>query len=185
MTRLAVFIVTLCVALAVRAEPYSFAELQWGANKEEVAKQLRAKGFLVSDSKGGDIQIAGVLVGYKALGFAMFGTSGLAKVGVSIATPENKALSVYRDMKDTLTKKYGEPESTYQVFVKPYYEGDGYAEQAIRRGKGHFMSMWKEPATKTELGLQVTERLEVMVIYEAPTWAEETAKRKEKAVSVF
>ncbi|RHJ67655.1 hypothetical protein DW110_03190 [Phocaeicola plebeius] len=53
--------------------------------------------------------------------------------------------SDYSDMKELFTKKYGEPEKHYEFFSKPYYEGDGYELQALRKEKCHYISFYKLP----------------------------------------
>lgn len=51
--------------------------------------------------------------------------------------------SDYSDMKGLYTKKYGDPETHYEFFSKPYYEGDGYELQALRKEKCHYISFYK------------------------------------------
>lgn len=53
--------------------------------------------------------------------------------------------SDYSEMKELFTKKYGEPENHYEFFSKPYYEGDGYELQALRKEKCHYISFYKLP----------------------------------------
>lgn len=50
--------------------------------------------------------------------------------------------SEYERYKDILTNKYGEPDSQYDFFVKPYYEGDGYEMSAISLEKCTYASFW-------------------------------------------
>ena len=53
--------------------------------------------------------------------------------------------SDYYDMKELFTKKYGEPNKHYEFFSKPYYEGDGYELQALRKEKCHYISFYDLP----------------------------------------
>nr|DAI83728.1 MAG TPA: hypothetical protein [Caudoviricetes sp.] len=53
--------------------------------------------------------------------------------------------SDYTDMKELFTKKYGKPTEHYEFFSKPYYEGDGYELQALRKEKCHYISFYKLP----------------------------------------
>jgi hypothetical protein len=50
--------------------------------------------------------------------------------------------SQYNDLVKTLTNKYGEPTKTFQSFLSPYYEGDGYEMSALRVGKVVYLSSW-------------------------------------------
>ena len=51
--------------------------------------------------------------------------------------------SEYEDYKQKLTKKYGSPES-YEYFMDPYYEGDGYELTALSSEHCHYISFFKE-----------------------------------------
>lgn len=53
--------------------------------------------------------------------------------------------SDYFDMKELFSRKYGEPEAHYEFFSDPYYEGDGYELQALRKEKCHYISIYKLP----------------------------------------
>lgn len=84
-------------------------------------------------------------------------------------------------MKEILIKKYGELTKDYAFFQSPYREGDGYEEQAIRVGKGHFAAFWSSQG----LGVMISDRLTVRVLYESASWDAELERRKVKGASVF
>lgn len=184
MIRLALILALFCLSVGLRAEDScSFAGLKWGASKDDVTKQLRAQGFMVDYMRDGNLHIDGTLAGYKARGLAMFGRSGLAKVGIALATPEAKALDVYKGWKSRLTKKYGNPERSYPESARANQD-EGLLKQAIRKGSQQLLAMWKEPAAQTVLAIRVTEQLELMVIYEAPSWDEERTRRGVRTISM-
>jgi hypothetical protein len=169
------FMLSLC-----RAEGATFAELTWGASREETIKQLERKGFSSSLDKGGDIKFNGQLLGYKTDGLALLAGKRLSKVVVNLQTPDKKAREVYKSLKDTLTKKYGEAENSFEYFNEPYYEGDGYEEQAIKLGKGKFATFWPNG-----IYLQISDALTVKITYEGPLWEEEVERRKQSRDSIF
>ncbi len=105
---------------------------------------------------------------------------GVGKIVVTILTPDQHARETYKDMKQTLTTKYGPPQQAFEFFSDPYYEGDGYEDQAIKLGKGHFGAFWDNG-----LQLNVTEKLNLNVAYESPTWADEAGRRKSKSTRAF
>ena len=53
--------------------------------------------------------------------------------------------SHYFDYKALYIKKYGETESSYEFFSKPYYEGDGYELQALTKEKCTYATFFKTP----------------------------------------
>lgn len=171
----------LSASLSAYAEAPTFADIRWGASKDDVRKQLVSKGFTpgVVD-KDGDFKFEGALIGYKTQGLAFFANDKIVKVLVRIITPDKEVISTYRSMKDVLSKKYGSPDNEYEFFKKPYYAGDGYEEQALRLGKATFASVWGK-----SLMLQIHETLTVQVVYESDAWSEEGDKRKARSTSVF
>lgn len=56
--------------------------------------------------------------------------------------------SDYYNMKELFTKKYGDTNKHYEFFSKPYYEGDGYELQALRKEKCHYISFYDLPLGK-------------------------------------
>jgi hypothetical protein len=92
-------------------------------------------------------------------------------------------------MKAVLVKKYGEPTQDFAFFQRPYFEGDGYEEQAIRLGKGHFSCYWTPPKDSKvrgdTLALNLTERLTVKITYESSNWGEEAERRNANRTKIF
>ena len=180
MSRFILLFFLLFISSASMAESPIFADIQWGTSKEEVRKQLTVKGFSPGAlDKDGDFKFKGSLLGYNMQGLALFSDNKVVKIIVRIITPDNKAIDTYRSMKGILTDKYGKPEEDFNFFKKPYYEGDGYEEQAIRLGKATFASFWPG------IMLEINEMLTVQVIYESDAWKAELKKRKASVNNVF
>jgi hypothetical protein len=171
----------LFISAVAQAKQPTFANISWGIDQAELRKHLTSNGFTPSNvDKDGDLKFKGELLGYDAVGFAFLGSGKLVKIQLLIATPDNKAISSYKDLKETLIKKYGLPTSTYQYFKRPYYDGDGYEEQAIRLGKGIFASFWD-----SSLSVSITEKLAVNLSYESASWSAEVDRRQANRNSVF
>jgi hypothetical protein len=167
------------------AQDLKFANLTWGTNSHEVRSKLVQQGFTkVSTDKDGDVRFEGKLLGYEMYGFGLFAEGGLAKVTVVLLVPDNKARDKYRELKQTLTEKYGSPAVTIENFQRPYYEGDGYEEQAIRLGKARLATLW-EGDNKSGLVLEITEKLNLRFSYESPAWGVEAEKRRRQQTKLF
>jgi hypothetical protein len=71
--------------------------------------------------------------------------------------------SEYEEYLDLLTKKYGEPEKTYNFFSSPYKEGDGYEMTAVAVEKCTYSAFWPE-----NLGLYIgiSQWKQVKITYE-------------------
>ena len=48
----------------------------------------------------------------------------------------------YFKLKELYTTKYGQPSDSFEFFSKPYYEGDGYELQALRKDKCNFVTFF-------------------------------------------
>jgi hypothetical protein len=180
MKKYLLFTLLTCMLSICRAEGAEFAELKWGTPLTEAIKHLESKGFTPSIDKTGDISFRGNLLGHRMDGFALLAGKRVAKVIVNIQTPDNKARETYVLLKETLTKKYGQPEISYEYFNKPYYEGDGYEEQAIKLGKGRFVTFWINTPV-----LEISEKLTVTISYEGPLWHQEAGRRRQARDSIF
>lgn len=174
------FILILNLSTAQAKQP-TFANIPWGIDLAELRKQLTSNGFTpLNVDEDGDLKFKGKLLGHNAVGFAFLGNRKLMKLQLLIATPDHKAISTYRDLREILAKKYGEPEHVFEYFKRPYYDGDGYEEQAIRLGKGTFSCFWKDV-----ISLSITEKLAVKLNYESALWSAEMDRRDAKRNSVF
>jgi hypothetical protein len=180
-----------CIAATLQAQTttMSFAGLKWGSTRESVKQSLSPLGYAFTKlDEDGDLDYTGELVGYPATMFFFFTPNdALVMVEIHIRTPNNKTRETYKEMKETLTEKYGQPSDDFHFFQPPYFEGDGYEDQAFRLGKATFPSFWKHPGkTGNEMAsLEITPALNLEVGYEAPGWHEELIRRKAKLTKVF
>ena len=168
---------------------WSYADIPWGASKETVKRTLVQRGYaFLKTDEDGDLQFDGEISNTKARIVAIFARDRLVKSGVLIATPDNKAREVFCDMRETLLRKYGAPSSDFHFFTSPYYEGDGFEDQAIRLGKATFAVYWHRDAPEggqNSISLSITDALSVIVSYESPAWHQEYERRKTRATKDF
>jgi len=164
-----------------QAQSPLFADIKWGSTVEEVKRQLIGKGFKpTATDKDGDLKFEGKLLGETMAGWAMFSNKKLAKVFIVLATPDRRAIDKYNEVRKVLVEKYGDPSDTFKMFRRPYYEGDGYEEQAIRLGKARYSTFWGNG-----LYVAITDRLAVTITYESDEWGEEGDRRRAKSASAL
>ena len=72
--------------------------------------------------------------------------------------------SDYFEYKRLYTQKYGKPSSSYEFFSDPYYEGDGYELQALRKEKCHYLSIYK--LETGSIAVQISEYEQLKLVYE-------------------
>jgi hypothetical protein len=171
------------VPLRATAQGFRFANIPWGSNGVTMKQMMADQGlsFVEVDSEG-DYKFKGTLNGYEAVVWGLMSTNGVAKISVTLFTPDEKARKAYQDMKTALTVKYGTPTEVLERFDPPYHDGDGREDQAVREDKGHLLALWKTPVDRdtSYLGLQVTAKLNVFLAYEGPGWGAELDKRRAK-----
>jgi hypothetical protein len=171
------------VAPRATAQGFRFANIPWGANGATMKQLMADQGlnFVEVDSEG-DYKFKGTLNGYEAVVWGLMSSDGVAKISVTLFTPDEKARRAYREMKSALTTKYGAPADVLERFDAPYHDGDGQEDQAIRQDKGHLLALWKTAVGRdtSYLGLQVTEKLNVFLAYEGPFWGSELERRRAK-----
>jgi hypothetical protein len=184
---LTIFLALICRTTAAFAEVRMFANVPWGSDLGTVKSRLEAANFQVTKiDEDGDPHFEGMLFAQKVAGFVIFANGGAAKVFVRLATPDNDARDVYKTVKDALTGKYGAASNEYAFYESPYFEGDGFEEQAIRIGKGHFAAFWTtENSQLGTMSVKVSEALTVDVTYESPAWGAEADKRKQQEANVL
>jgi hypothetical protein len=85
----------------------------------------------------------------------------------------------YESLKEQLTKKYGEPES-FEFFSNPYYEGDGYETQALKKDKCTFVSYY---ITKIgSIKLEISSFCQILISYEDKINSENSAKEEDEKI---
>lgn len=179
-----VFVVWIAsVACLAAAEPRPcFANLVWGNTSLQVKAHLGDKGYELNESDKSSIGpllfFKGSVANEDAIIACFFSASDqLLKVLVRLTTADDAAINKFRSLQTSLGKKYGKPKSQYvDEFLSPYEKGDGYAEQAVKMGKGFYNIFWANG-----VALAVTKTLDVDVTYEGPNWEEAVKKARKES----
>ncbi|GEM_PF-861744 len=168
---------------------YTFAGMPWGSTSSAVKAALQQNGYeFVTVDKDGDYNFKGTVLGYPAHVYVFMDPKGRAtKVMVVLKTPSSDATSVYQRMLGLLIEKYGDPDKSLAFFESPYYDGDGYEEQAIAIGKGHFIAMWgySKGDSNNDLAIMIDKDLDVTIGYESYGWHAEAQRRQALSTNAF
>jgi hypothetical protein len=164
-----------------------FADLPWYSLAEDVVSTFVARGYQYNGPESdleGDLTFFGKMAGRDGL-VRVCMARGLAVQMTVLLAVEGVAHEQYMAMKSMLTRKYGDPTFSHELFEEPYYEGDGYEEQAIRVGKATFVTEWQHPRL-FRLVVGVTPAGEsVGVTYESPLWQAESDRRAARQTRDF
>ncbi len=128
-----------------------FRKIPITGNVELFIHQLITLGYVVTQPYSDEYNIAllsGSFAGITNCQIIVVGTPATritCRVVVSLPSKQvwYNLKSEYEDYKQKLTKKYGRPES-YEYFMDPYSEGDGYELTALFSEHCHYMSFFKE-----------------------------------------
>jgi hypothetical protein len=163
------------------ATSFRFAEIEWGASADSVKAALQRDGLRYVDTDSlGDLTFVGKVVQRNAAVIATMHDGRLVRTVVGFEKSPRASLPLYRAIKRELVAKYGAPKLNTEVFLPPYYEGDGNEDGAFLTKKAQFISLWRSAANGEKLTLFIDERPGVMVIYASPDWAAEEARRSAK-----
>ena len=180
---LAVFAV--CPTLTVAQDVPTFAQMSWGSRDADVIKAATTAGLqLVKHDEDGDYEFSGEVFGAPAVVYAfMSPSSGLVKVQVRVATPEDRPVSKYVEVIGSLTEQYGKTEQV-ELFKTPYKKGDGLIDEAVRSGKALLLSAWGDDRQPGQASLIVrVTKLVVGLDYESHDWSAELTRRKEQVAA--
>ena len=75
------------------------------------------------------------------------------------ASSWNSLKSDYLEYKELFTKKYGKSSDCYEIFLDPYYEGDGYELQALRNEKCYYVTFFENSIGYVSVEMKKSERL--------------------------
>ncbi len=162
-------LVMIMVVIATTTNAQYFNEVKIDGSPTEYLAKIKAKGYIFKkyfDNGNGAILSKDLNELY------VFWTPKTKLVyKVTLYLPKKSSWyslkSQYQDYKAILSAKYGEPQDTYEYFVKPYYEGDGYEMSALTIEKVVFFSYWDlSNQQNLQLGLSISKYEQVEISYE-------------------
>lgn len=145
-----------------------FMGIEVDGSRESIISQFKSKGFIVARDKADEnsIKFTGRVNGVQMEVFAAFTRVSKKCWGFMIYLPEQTnwydIKSQYKEYLQVLTDKYGKPNTTYDFFSSPYYEGDGYEMSALALGKCTYAAFWDK------YSIQISKFKQVKIQYENP-----------------
>jgi hypothetical protein len=169
---------------AIRAADVpAFADMPWGATRDQVVAAATASGLTVVAQHGSDVELAGELYGRPANVKALLSpTSGLVKVQVRF-TPTETPAETYNTVVARLTALYG-PTEPVELFKRPFMRGDGRENEALLTGKGMLIAAWGDEREPGQAAVIVhAGKPGVELEYESHDWKAESARRQRQDLS--
>jgi hypothetical protein len=159
-----------------------FADMPWGASRDQVVAAAAASGLAVVAQHGSDVELAGELFGSRASVKALLSpTSGLVKVQVQFTATEKPA-ETYNAVVSRLTALYG-PTEPVELFKRPFMRGDGRENEALLSGKGMLIAAWGDEREPGQAAVIVhAGKPGVELEYESHGWKAESVRRQHQDV---
>ena len=142
-----------------------FLGVKVGGGRQETVNKFISKGFKVSITPSKTVTSMKGMVGNTEFEVLIVCTPTTKKVWKYIIylpkeTTWYSLKASYNTYLSVLTDKYGEPNTVYNTFVSPYYEGDGYEMSAVVLEKCNFYAFWDG------VYMQISEYKQVSITYE-------------------
>ena len=156
--------VTLFFSMSLYAqEPLEFRGLPIDGNLTNFVSKMKSIGYTVIDEEDNLVFMKGKFTNrdVKLLVCSSVKTHTVWKVCVLFdeARSWSSLKSDYLEYKDLFTKKYGKASDSYEFFLSPYYEGDGFEFQALRNEKCHYITFWENNVGYIAVQMKASERL--------------------------
>lgn len=131
-------------------------------------EKLEQKCFTKEKVEDNVVTMSGKFVGKNCELYVMCTPVSKIATKVSLYLPKDESLcslkADYKKYKEMYTTKYGEPRNSFDFFSSPYYEGDGYETQTLRKEKCHYAAYWGVPGGS--LAVSISEFCQIQFVYE-------------------
>lgn len=156
------------IGLAQAQEHMSFKGVPMDCDLTTFISKLNAIGYTSTIVQDDSAALEGDFAGKSDCTILVLGTAQTKQVWkVAVIFPEKSSWyslkNEYRNMIESYTAKYGKPE-TYEYFLDPYYEGDGYELQAVKYKKCIYSAYFT--ASTGSINVYIDDTCCVMVTYE-------------------
>jgi hypothetical protein len=168
-----------------------FLDIKWGESKESAKQKYSKREGVKLDKKYSNDKMLifdGGKFGGEKIGFVklIFFQNKFHTAIIYFEKPlESKTIEKYRDIKEMLITKYGNPENDFEFFKDPYYnEQYGMETTIIKMGKGVFSSYWDFPSLengeKNTISLRIDEELDIKLTYQNGSLTSKASDEEEK-----
>lgn len=157
-------------ATSTHGEHFTFKGIPIMGATKDFASKLRDKGYTMADSSDDNIIfLSGAFAGYDDVTIAVVGTpksNTVYKVVVFFGKKDSFSSleTQYNSLLKSYTDKYGKPEESYSFFSSPYYKGDGFELQALKKEKCNYISFFS--VDNGHLIIEISKTQQVSVTYE-------------------
>jgi hypothetical protein len=163
-----------------RPAEFSLAGIPWGITADSVTALVEPRGYNYNKTDDdGDLLYDGILYRTPTRIFGFMAQQKLVKFRVVINTPDEKAIAMYHNARAELVKQYGQPKETIEEYEAPYAKGDNKQLSAFKDRKATLRTYWLPSGRTSQLSIEVSNNLAVIVDYESAAWNKESVRRRQ------
>lgn len=124
-----------------------FWGIPFGSSKQEVKKMMQDKKAVLAEEGDrfiiwiANAKFAGFDTNYAHTSFTNEGEFSRGVVAIPVENEKNIFVT-YSEVKDLITRKYGNPARDIEHFDTPYSKGDGNEVYALKMGRCKYASFW-------------------------------------------
>lgn len=137
-------------------------------NMTSIVSKLKTQGYELTESRDDSAQLKGQFANEECTVVVLATPKSKTVYQISVLLSENATWrslkSDYNNLKEQLSKKYNVQPESIEVFLDPYYEGDGYELQALEKYKCIYMSDFGLADGKIQLAMFYDARVILMYI---------------------
>lgn len=116
-------------------------------NITSIVSKLKTQGYELTESRDDCAELKGQFANEKCTVVVHATPKSKTVYQVTVMFAENytwsSLKSKYNRLKEQLSKKYNVKPDPIEIFLDPYYEGDGYELQALKKGKCFYTTKFK------------------------------------------
>jgi hypothetical protein len=171
------------ILFAMVSNAQTFNGVNISGDLQTAIEKFNSKGFKVVEKANGNASMRGRL-GSNDVELYIYTTPITKKVWKMVVYLEEreswiKLKSDYEKFVTLFNEKYGIHSSHYEMFIKPYYDGDGYELSAIQTEKANFCSFWFN-TENMNINVAISKFKQLMIAYENDKLSDLYAEEKKK-----
>lgn len=163
-------ILAIGILFSFSAQSQTFDGVLIDGDMPSTLAKFKAKGYVHQKTEDGVAILKGKVASLYDVELFVFATPKSKKVCKVVAyLSEHKSWysikSEYEKFLGMLTDKYGVPDSKYDFFTSPYFEGDGFEMTALSAEKCTYAAYWFGKSNTT-ISVEISSYKQVKLVYE-------------------
>lgn len=183
-----IIVIIVIVFSSIFASAQSFDGVPISGDLPTAITRYEAKGYVLNSQDKNFAILKGRVASIYNVELYVYVTPKSKKVCKVVAFMDKESAwhnmkSQYEKFVNIIKDKYGKPDNTYNQFISPYYDGDGYEMTAVANEKCIFSSIWFN-RNNTNIMVEISKYSQVKLVYENDENMELMSREKQSIENV-